>query len=129
MAANAVVHLKELNAETDRRHDRRSIGSEEFVRLVEAASSGPTVQGVAGEDRCMLYILAVWTGFRRRELGSLTRRSFKLNVEPPIVQIEAGYSKRRRNDSVPLHLVVVEQVKHWLANKADHGNDQPLFEF
>ena len=49
----------------------------------------------------MLYAVAVMTGLRAAELASLTRDSFKLDAVPPAVAVEAGYSKRRRKDTVP----------------------------
>jgi len=43
----------------------------------------------------MLYLLAAWTGFRRAELASLTKKSFDLQAAIPTVTVGAGYSKRR----------------------------------
>lgn len=51
----------------------------------------------------MLYILAAWTGYRRKELASLT-----LNDDPiPTVRVHAGASKRKKNEAIPLHDYVV----------------------
>ena len=114
---NPVEHLSTINADTDIRRERRAITPEEFTWLVKAANSGPDIQCVSGPDRAMLYILAAWTGYRREELASLTLKSFDLDGDPPTVQVKAGYSKRRRNDLVPLHPVVVEKLKVWLNSK------------
>jgi integrase len=103
MPRNPLASLERVSVETDRRHDRRSIGDEEFERLLRAAEQGPSVQGISGPDRVMLYLLATWTGFRRRELSSLTLRSFQLDAEPPLLRVKAAYTKRRREDTVPLH--------------------------
>ena len=75
----------------------------------------------------MLYILAAWTGFRRKEISSLTLRSFDLDADPPTVCVQAAYSKRRRLDSVPLHPVVVERLREWMAAKDGITPDVPLF--
>lgn len=72
IAKSPLMTLKRLNVKTDRRHDRRSISDDEFRRLVGAAANGPTVEGLAGENRAILYIVAAWTGLRRNELRSLT---------------------------------------------------------
>ena len=129
LAKNPVSLLQRLNVETDRRHDRRSLGDEEFERLLEVATnSDRRVEGVEGRDRAMLYILAAWTGYRRRELASLTLRSFELDAETPIVEVRAAYSKRRREDAVPLHDFVVEQLRVWLAEKPDLAPDDPIFD-
>lgn len=117
-----------MSVETDRRHDRRSISDDEFRRLIEAADEGQSVEGLAGSDRAKLYILAAWTGYRRRELASLTRRSFDLVSETPTVKVEAAYSQRRRNETIPLHALVVEKLKMWFDTKGEMGAGVPLFE-
>ena len=124
---NPVEHLSAINADTDIRRERRAMTSEEFARLVKAANSGPDVQCVSGPDRAMLYIVAAWTGYRREELASLTLSSFDFEVDPPTVQVKASYSKRRRNDIVPLHSAVVEQLKDWLAAKGKIERTEFLF--
>ena len=101
---------------------------EEFTRLIEAANSGPDVQCISGgPDRAMLYVVAAWTGYRRGELASLTRKSFDLESDSPTLQVKAGYSKRRRNDVVPLHPIVAEQLKNWLAAKAKVEQNGSIF--
>jgi len=84
------------------------------------------VQCVTGPDRAMLYILAAWTGYRRQELASLTVKSFDLESTPAIVRVAAGYSKRRRNDVVPLHPAVASRLKTWIESK-NLDRDELLF--
>ena len=74
----------------------------------------------------MLYVLAGWTGFRKGELGSLTKASFRLDGAPATVTVAAGYSKRRRTDTQILHPEVVDQLKSWL-DKKQLAPDQLLF--
>ena len=121
-----LAHLSRVNVQTDRRHDRRALSTEEFGRLVDAARSGSRIEGIAGPDRAMMYILASWTGFRKGEIGSLTLRSFRLDDDPPTATVEANYSKRRRRDSQVLHPELVKQLRDWIAVKRVKG-DQPLF--
>ena len=128
MPKNPITVLQRLNVDTDRRHDRRALSDEEFLWLIEAANNGRRVESVEGKDRAMLYILAAWTGYRRRELASLTPRSFDLVSEPPVVRVHAAYSKRRREDTVPLHGYVVEQLNTWLAGKKDIPDGTPVFD-
>ncbi len=124
---NVLDHLSRQNTETDRRHDRRALAPEEFSKLLESAENGPPIETISGQDRGMLYILAAWTGYRRGELASITKRSLDLDCDSPVLRVQAGYSKRRRLDTVPLHPVVVERLRGWLATKADVGPDEPLF--
>lgn len=126
--SNPVAYLQALNAQTDVRRQRRALSAEEFEALVAAAADGPSVQNMSGPDRAMLYVLAAWTGYRRQELASLTRSSFKLNSSPPKVNVSAAYSKRRRQDVVPLHPEVAKRLKSWLATKKDLPAGQPVFD-
>ena len=123
---DALAHLCRLNVKTDRRHDRRALSAEEFSRLIDAARSGPKIEGIFGPDRAMLYILASWTGFRKGEIGSLTLRSLRLDDAPPTATVAACYSKRRREDTQVLHPELVRQLRAWLAGKKVKP-DRPLF--
>ena len=109
--------LKRLSVDEDRKHDRRALSDEEFVRLVAAAEIGGVIEATTGKVRAMLYILAAWTGFRRRELSSLTRKSFQLDADPPTVQVSAAYSKRGKKDTIPLHPTVAERLQEWFSSE------------
>ena len=122
-----LIELSPVEVRSDRRHDRRALDPAEFGRLLDAAARGPVVEGLAGPDRVMLYLLAGWTGFRRKELASLTSRSFDLEGIPPAVKILACYSKNKRSDAIPLHPVVVERLQEWFASKPHMGADDRLF--
>jgi site-specific recombinase XerD len=122
-----LAHLPRQNVATDRRHDRRALSHLEFLALVEAARAGGSVEGIAGPDRAMLYMLAAWTGLRKSEIGSLSLRSISLDGAAPTVTVAAGFSKRRRVDSVPLHPALVEQLRTWVATKPDLNSDELLF--
>ena len=66
-----LVHMTLMNEDTDRRHDRRALSAEEFTRLIEVAKDGPPIETICGQDRIIMYVLSAWTGFRKREIGSL----------------------------------------------------------
>ena len=127
LLSNPLDELSMLNTRTDRRHDRRPLGDEEFTRLVHVAETGPPAVGLLGRDRSMLYILAAWTGFRRGELGSLTLRSFRLDAEMPTVTVEASYSKHRRQDVQVLHPDIVLKLKDWLVRRKPKTENEILF--
>ncbi len=74
----------------------------------------------------MLYVLAAWTGLRRAELASLTRRSFCWDSEPPTLRVEARHSKRRKRDVLPIHPEVASRLQEWLANKSPEDSE-PIF--
>ena len=125
---NPLDSLTILNTRTDRRHDRRPLAMDEFIRMYEAAKTGPPVEGISGYDRAMLYLLAAWTGYRKGELGSLTLRHFVgLDTDTPMIIVRAGYSKRRRDDSMVLHLDVADRFKKWLEIRQPASDDEILF--
>ena len=105
-------HLSKLNTETDRKRRRRALSADELRWLISVVAESGIRSELSGAQRALLYRLAVETGLRVGELGSLTRRSFDLEGSPPTVTVEAGYSKRRRTDVLPLR---PDTVKHLAA--------------
>src|SRR5262245_20393563 len=70
---------KLANSGADVRHARRDFSADELQRLLEAAKvSACAFRGLTGADRFALYAAAAGTGFRVRELQSLTPDSFDL---------------------------------------------------
>jgi integrase len=120
-------HLAMLNVKVDRRHDRRALSAEEFSLLVDAAMNGPEVIRISGVDRAMMYILSAWTGYRKAEIGSLTKRSIKLDDATPTVTVAAAYSKRKRQDTQVLHPEVAFRLRAWLERKKSLSEDDLLF--
>jgi site-specific recombinase XerD len=114
---NPIQHLQGGNVKLDRRHDRRNFTSEEFQLLLNATRQAPERSGLSGEDRAMLYLTAIGTGLRASELASLSISSFNLTSIPPTVIVEAGYSKRKRRDTLPLHPELVKALAPWLQGR------------
>ncbi len=115
LPSNPVAAMQILNAEVDIRHKRRALTPEEFGKLVQSArESGEDIQCFCGEERARIYILSYMTGLRRKEIASLTPRSFDLTASPPTVTVAAACSKHRRTDVLPLHTELVEMLQKWL---------------
>jgi integrase/recombinase XerD len=127
LPADPLSHLSNINTSADRRHDRRALTHDEFTWLIKATRNGKSVEAMSGSDRAMLYVLAGWTGFRKGELGSLSKLSLRLDATPPTVTVAAGYSKRRRQDTQILHPDVVDELRTWLAGNTKLAPDQVLF--
>jgi len=119
--------IESLNVRTDRRHDRRPLTMDEFMRVLRVAETGPPAVGLTGPDHAMLYVLAAWTGFRRGELGSLTLKSFNLKGNNPTVSVQAAYSKHRRDDIQVLHPDIVERLLKWLEIRKPATDNEILF--
>ena len=122
---NPAAGIARLNTEADVRHQRRALTPDEFAKLVKSArESGKEVQRYSGELRARLYIVSYMTGLRRGELASLTRESFNLTANPPTLTVQAGASKHRRKDVLPLHPELVDMLRDWL-DELQPG--EPLF--
>lgn len=102
---NPFAGIPRRNAETDVRHLRRALLPAEIGLVIETArNSSYLVQGYDGLTRARIYLLSYMTGLRKGEIASLTPASFKLEAEQPIVTVAAQASKRRRKDTLPLHV-------------------------
>ncbi len=124
MQADPLAHLTKFNARTDRRHDRRALSDAEVNALVAAAEAGPTILGISGPARAMLYRVAVGTGFRKAEIESLTPECFRLDDTPPTITVKAGFSKHRREDVQPIRQDLADALRGYLAGLAA---GQPAF--
>ncbi len=111
-----LLTIRLLNARVGRRHVRRTLTQAELKCLVHATeTSHKTLCGLTPKDRAMLYTLATYTGLRASELASLSPAAFDL--EAKTVTVQACYSKRRRNDTLPIHASLVESLRAWLGRK------------
>ena len=108
-SSSPVGHLKRANVKVDPRHERRALEPDEIRRLLEAAMRGPRRYGMDGYERYLLYRLAAETGLRANEIRTLTVRSF--DFEQLTVEVLAGYSKHRRQDSLPLRAELAKLLK------------------
>ncbi len=122
-----LVHLRGDNARTDRRHDRRALDADELRRLLESARTGPTRFGMTGPARAMLYQLAAESGLRAGELRSLAWDSFDLDASPPTVTVRAAYSKRRRDDTLPLKASTAQMLARWRDESGPVDREHPVF--
>ncbi|MDO8302017.1 MAG: tyrosine-type recombinase/integrase, partial [Sedimentisphaerales bacterium] len=108
-------HLKGKNVKLDRRHDRRALSADELRRLFEATAAAPFRWGMAGTERVLLYQLAAETGLRANEIRSLKVSSFDLLGHT--IALKAGYSKRRREDTITLRPSMVDALVGLLRGK------------
>jgi integrase len=107
--------VEKTNAETDRRHVRRSLTPEEVGFLLERVDAGPPRGNMPGVDRAMLYRVAVSTGLRARELSSLTPSSFNLEASTPHLELPAMFAKARRKALQPIPRALVPCLKRFLS--------------
>jgi len=115
---NALVDLARFNEATDPRHVRRELSPDEIAWLLRV-TEGRTLpeHEITGPERVMVYRVALGTGFRAKELRSLTPRSFNLDADPPTVTVQAAHSKRRRTDCQPIREDLADLLRPWLAGR------------
>ena len=115
LIVNPLVGMDRLNGEVDIRHPRRALSPAEVLKLVAATrASGKSVQRLSAEQRARAYLFSYLTGLRKKEMGSLTAASFRLDDSPPTVTLAAACSKHRRTDVLPLHPKLAAMLRDWL---------------
>ena len=125
VSANPLAHLAKLNGKADVRHERRALTNDDLSRLINVTKqSEKTFRGLDGSTRSMLYRVATMTGIRANELASLTSGSFDLTADTPTVTIEAGYSKHRREDVLPIHPDLAARLRQWFTERERAQDDQ-----
>ena len=120
-----LAHLATSSSESDRRHVRRLLSPEEAAQVIRAAEAGPEAGNLTGPDRAMLYAIAFGTGFRAKELRTLTPERFELDSGTPAVVGKSCYTKNGREAVQPLAQSLAERLRPWLAAKPA---GRPVFE-
>jgi integrase len=105
---------------------RRPFDPADAATLVSVTRSAPIRWSVTGEERSILYAVALGTGFRAAELRSLTPESFNLDGDPPTITCAAGYTKNGKEAVQPIRPELAELVRPWVAGMAP---GQRLFTF
>ena len=109
--------LRSYNAETDRKRVRRVLSDPEIGRLIRTAYEGPTVQDMNGPDRAILYLTALGSGLRRRELAALRPEDFDLGATPPAILLPAKHAKNRRETRQIIPVGLADALRDWLTQK------------
>jgi integrase len=90
------------NVKEDPRHERRTVSLEDLRRLIAAAEKGAPYKGMTGPMRALCYRLAVASGLRYQELGSIKPESFDWKARPVTVTVRAAYAKNGQTVTLPL---------------------------
>jgi len=88
---------------------------DEIRHLLAVTGGGPERFGMSGCERALLYRIAVETGLRRKELRMVRVSSF--DFETHTVNVAAAYSKRRREDTLPLRAETCAALEAFFAGK------------
>ena len=117
---NPLASLQGLSAKALKKelvNQRRALTVPELESLLTAASNSPeTVFGVSGTERALIYLLAVETGLRAGEIGSLTRSCFHFNEKQSVVILPGGMTKNGKDAALPLRKETAEILHAHMAN-------------
>jgi site-specific recombinase XerD len=123
---NPMEGVAGYNVEEDIRHVRRILTPDELSRLIQAAESGPVLNGMPGTLRAMAYRTAAATGFRVEELRSLTAESFRLTGPAPSIYLQAAATKNRKPADQPIPLALADALRAWLRRQPAGESVFPL---
>ena len=95
--------------------ERRALMPEEACRLLDYCQDAPTLTGLTwsmtGQERYMLYLLALKTGLRANELRQLRRAD--VDLAGGMLTVRAAVAKSRKVRRMPLPVEVLEALtKH-----------------
>ncbi len=91
---------------------------EEWHRLDAATRAAPDFRGMSGQERALVYAVALQTGLRAGELATLTKASLHLGGERPFIVVEAGGTKNRRVARQFVRRELADQLAEHAARKA-----------
>ena len=108
--------LKKLRVlQTDRKRVRRALEPDEVRKLLEVTGRSPVRFGMTGQERRLLYKLAIETGLRAGELRSLTVSSF--DFKNCTVAVIDAYSKNRKESLLPLRKETAVELESFFKGK------------
>ncbi|MBC7773383.1 MAG: tyrosine-type recombinase/integrase [Pyrinomonadaceae bacterium] len=64
-----------------------------------------------GQERVVAYLLALWTGLRRSELGQLEWGDVELDTLPPRLRLRSLTTKSKRGDTIALHPEIADALR------------------
>jgi integrase len=119
-----LLGLAGFNAKEDRRHDRRTLAVDELRRLIEATATAPSYKEMTGPARALCYRLAVASGLRYSEIGSIRPEGIDLDGDSAGVTIQACYAKNGQTATLPLPPDLAADLGPFLRHVAP---GQPVF--
>ena len=114
-AGESPLSILTCETQTEQQRQRRALEPDEIRRLLETTQAAGRRFKMDGEQRALLYRLAIETGLRASELRSLKVSSF--NFDNCTVTVEAAYSKNRRQSTLPLRKETAAIFASFLAGK------------
>jgi integrase len=115
-SSSPLEHLGGIKVdESDLKHRRRALTTDEVRRLLEATKESAVSFGLSGYERVLIYRLAAESGLRANEIRTLTVSSFDL--KNLMVAVSAGNSKNRKQAVLPLRPETAAELSIYFAGK------------
>ncbi len=116
MERDPFTRLKPGNVKADVRLRRGEFTDAECRKLIATAeASQEDYRGIFGPARAMLYRVALNTGYRVKELASLTPDSFDLDAKTPAIVLAAEFTKNRSEAVQPISTELADALRPFLA--------------
>ncbi len=96
LLSDPLATVRKPSVEDDRKLTRRFLTVDEWHWLDSSTRQGDFRFGMTGQERAILYALAIQTGLRSNECRSLTRGKLHLTQSPPFVIADAKSTKNKK---------------------------------
>jgi integrase/recombinase XerD len=113
MGESPIQYMRGLNVKANKQRKRRALTLDEVEKLMSATVAGKNHHKMTGPERALLYWCALGTGLRAGELASLKWQSLNLSGAEPAIILNAGDSKRRTEDFIPIREDLAELLRQW----------------
>ena len=97
---NPLLAVTKVDSNGEQTRPRRAYTHEEMIRLLDVC--GP---------RKVIYLMAVHTGLRHKELKQLEVEDLHLDADPPFVNVRASTTKNKKVAMIALHPDVVAELR------------------
>jgi integrase len=146
---NPFSGVPKADAKADCRRKRRALTEDELNRLLDAARRRPLLDATTvrrgenkgkaiaklrestrlrleklGGERALLYKTYLLSGLRKAELASLTVAHLELDGPMACAVLDAADEKNRSGSEIPLRSDLVDDLRHWLADKLETLQDE-----
>jgi integrase len=124
LAFDPLADVDRPTPRTDRRMERRPLEHTEWDCLIGTLAGSGEAYGLSGEERALLYSVAVQTGLRSGELRDLRRAHLYLAGDSPYIRAKAAISKNSKEAKQYLSLDVAAALAKQIKTKAPNA---PVF--
>jgi integrase len=105
------------NVTEDPRHERRTLSVDELRQLIEAARTGKQYKNMTGPMRALCYRLAINSGLRYSEIGSIFPESFDWDSRPASVTVRAAYANNGKTATLPVPDDLASDMRAYLGTE------------